>query len=250
MCGAARAPIVRPANRHALGSRARLPSDLHPYSNNMPPPSRRRKNNMNFSLSNSIRGARSATSAVKNSRRSQPMKAAALLVLSLALPVAASAADPGSSLSTPRPNRSPLVDKVRAATERYQDINVALHETPPFVVGTPCVTGPNEGAMGVHLVRPDRIFDGILNAEEPEALIYEPGAGGTYRFVGVEFIAAASTVDPGPSLEGHLLNYVGEPNRYGLPAFYEIHVWAWEDNPKGNFVDWNTNVSCDKQAGT
>ena len=205
---------------------------------------------MNFSLSNSIRGARSATSAAKNSRRSQPMRAAALVALSLALPVAASAADPGSSLSTPRPNRSPLVDKVRAATERYQDINVALHETPPFVVGTPCVTGPNEGAMGVHLVRPDRIFDGVLNAEEPEALIYEPGAGGTYRFVGVEFIAAASTVDPGPSLEGHLLNYVGEPNRYGLPAFYEIHVWAWEDNPKGNFVDWNTNVSCDKQAGT
>ena len=205
---------------------------------------------MNFSLSNSIRGARSTLSAVKNSRRSQPMKAAALLVLSLALPVAASAADPGSSLSTPRPNRSPLVDKVRAATERYQDINVALRETPPFVFGTPCVTGPNEGAMGVHLVRPDRIFDGVLNAEEPEALIYEPGSGGTYRFVGVEFIAAASTVAPGPSLEGHLLNYVGEPNRYGLPAFYEIHVWAWEDNPKGNFVDWNTNVSCDKQAGT
>jgi len=125
-----------------------------------------------------------------------------------------------------------------------------LHETPPFVVGTPCVTGPNEGAMGVHLVRPDRIFDGVLNAEEPEALIYEPGSGGTYRFVGVEFIAAASTVAPGPSLEGHLLNYVGEPNRYGLPAFFELHVWAWEDNPKGNFVDWNTNVSCDKQAGT
>jgi hypothetical protein len=176
------------------------------------------------------------------------MRTAALLALSLVLPVAAMA-DPGASLSAPRPNRSPLVDKVRAATERYQDINVALNETPPFVVGTPCVTGPNEGAMGVHLVRPDRIFDGGLNADEPEALIYEPGAGGTYRFVGVEFIAAASTVPGGPSLEGHLLNYVGEPNRYGLPAFYEIHVWAWEDNPKGNFVDWNTKVSCDKQPG-
>ena len=209
---------------------------------------------MNFSLNNSMTGARSAKLALKNScktgRRSQPMKAVALLALSLALPVAAMAAEQTASLTPPRPNRSPLVDKVRAATERYQDINVALHENPPFVVGTPCVTGPNEGAMGVHLVRPDRIFDGVLNAEEPEALIYEPGAGGTYRFVGVEFIAAASTVDPGPSLEGHLLNYVGEPNRYGLPAFFEMHVWAWEDNPKGNFVDWNTNVTCDKQAGT
>jgi len=203
---------------------------------------------MNFSLTNSIAGARTATLHLKASRRSQPLKAAALLALALSLPVAATA-EPSASLSVPRPNRSPLVDKVRAATERYQDINVALNETPPFVFGTPCVTGPNEGAMGVHLVRPDRIFDGVLNAEEPEALIYEPGAGGTYRFVGVEFIAAASTVDPGPSLEGHLLNYVGEPNRYGLPAFFEMHVWAWEDNPKGNFVDWNTNVSCDKQPG-
>jgi len=203
---------------------------------------------MNFSLTNSIAGARTATLHLKASRHSQPLKAAALLALALALPVAAMAEQP-ASLSVPRPNRSPLVDKVRAATERYQDINVALNETPPFVFGTPCVTGPNEGAMGVHLVRPDRIFDGVLNAEEPEALIYEPGAGGTYRFVGVEFIAAASTVDPGPSLEGHLLNYVGEPNRYGLPAFFEMHVWAWEDNPKGNFVDWNTNVSCDKQPG-
>jgi len=209
---------------------------------------------MNFSLSNSIRGAGSATLAVNNAgksaRRSQPMKTAAWLAFSLALPVAAFAAEQVSLLTGPRPNRSPLVDKVRAATERYQDINVALHEDPPFVFGTPCVTGPNEGAMGVHLVRPDRIFDGVLNAEEPEALIYEPGDGGTYRFVGVEFIAAASTVAPGPSLEGHLLNYVGEPNRYGLPAFFELHVWAWEDNPKGNFVDWNTNVSCNRQAGT
>ena len=209
---------------------------------------------MNFSLSNSSPGARSAPLNLKNAgkagRLSQPMKTAALLALSLALPLAALAAEQTASVSVPRPNRSPLVDKVRAATERYQDINVALHENPPFVVGTPCVSGPSEGAMGVHLVRPDRIFDGVLNAEEPEALIYEPMAGGEYRFVGVEFIAAASTVDPGPSLEGHLLNYVGEPNRYGLPAFFEMHVWAWEDNPKGNFADWNTNVSCDKQPGT
>jgi hypothetical protein len=205
---------------------------------------------MNFSLSNSIRGARSATSAVKNSRRSQPMKAAALLALSLALPVAAMAADPGSSLSTPRPNRSPLVDKVRAATERYQDINVALRETPPFVVGTPCVTGPNEGAMGVHLVRPDRIFDGILNAEEPEALIYEPGAGGTYRFVGVEFIAAASTVDPGPVARGSSVELCRRAQPLRPSCFLRNARLGVGDNPKGNFVDWNTNVSCDKQAGT
>jgi hypothetical protein len=23
------------------------------------------------------------------------------------------------------------------------------------------------------------------------------------------------------------------PNRFGLPAFYTLHVWAWKDNPPG-----------------
>jgi len=40
---------------------------------------------------------------------------------------------------------------------------------------------------------------------------------------------------------------VGFPNRFGLPAFYELHVWAWEQNPKGSYADWNTNVTCSHQ---
>ena len=31
------------------------------------------------------------------------------------------------------------------------------------------------------------------------------------------------------------------------PAFYELHVWAWRDNPSGVFVDWNPRVSCEGQ---
>jgi hypothetical protein len=50
-----------------------------------------------------------------------------------------------------------------------------------------------------------------------------------------------------PALEGNLLNFVNEPNRYGLPAFYELHVWAFQDNPNGSFADWNSRVVCDKQ---
>jgi hypothetical protein len=197
-------------------------------------------------MNNPIRGAKRAPFA-------QPMKAArraALLALALAAPLAAAAADQFATLSTPRPNRSPLVDKVRAATAQYQDINVPLTNNEGWTVRTPCVSGPNEGAMGVHLVNLDRVFDGVLDPTQPEALIYEPMAGGEFRLVGVEFIAAASTISGAAALDGHLLNFVDEPNRYGLPAFYEMHVWAWEDNPKGNFADWNTNVSCDKQPST
>jgi hypothetical protein len=36
------------------------------------------------------------------------------------------------------------------------------------------------------------------------------------------------------------------PNRFGLPAFYSLHVWAWKDNnPSGTFVNWSPKVSCD-----
>ena len=35
------------------------------------------------------------------------------------------------------------------------------------------------------------------------------------------------------------------PNRYGIPAFYALHVWAWKSNPHGVFVDWNPRVSCE-----
>jgi hypothetical protein len=83
-----------------------------------------------------------------------------------------------------------------------------------------------------------------------EALIYEPMTGGAMRLVGVEFIGLASVWannNPGgavPALDGNLLNYIPAPNRYGLPEFYELHVWAWEHNPKGGYADWNTHVTC------
>jgi len=146
---------------------------------------------------------------------------------------------------------SPLVQEVFAANERFRNINVALGEG--WVQATPCVSGPDFGAMGVHFVHPDRINRALLDAKQPEALIYEPLEDGSFRLVGVEFIILANlwqTNNPGagpPALEGNLLNFVNEPNRYGLPAFYELHVWAFQDNPNGSFADWNSRVVCDKQ---
>jgi hypothetical protein len=173
-----------------------------------------------------------------------------LLVLPLAFPLFAMAT-PAIQQSK---SETPLIDKVRAATERYKELSVALAEG--FVQATPCVSGPDTGAMGVHFVLPARISGGVLQADQPEALIYEPISNGAMRLVGVEFIVLASVWEAHnaagstPALDGDLLNYVSAPNRYGLPAFYELHVWAWEHNPKGSFADWNTSVNCDKQPST
>jgi hypothetical protein len=158
----------------------------------------------------------------------------------------------GNDRKHDRHSRAPLVELIRKATERYRDVNVAMAEG--YVQGTPCVSGRTGGAMGIHFVNPAILFiDGDpkkglssdLDASQPEALMYEPQRKGTLRLVGVEYIAAAQE---GLALNGHLLNLTGSPNRYGLPAFSELHVWAWRDNPNGTFTDQNPRVSCDAQA--
>jgi hypothetical protein len=49
---------------------------------------------------------------------------------------------------------------------------------------------------------------------------------------------------------GQWFHYFETPNRFGLPAFYTLHVWAWKENPNGAFVNWHPNVSCQHFTGT
>ena len=175
----------------------------------------------------------------------------ALFLIALTAPLGASSApqdspDFSQHESHTGDSRSAFVEQVRQATAAFRDVRQvpAGYES---VLG--CVSGPLEGAMGVHFVNPTLLTDGVLEAAHPEALIYE-FTGGAGRLVGVEYIVLADVWhlthadnDP-PILEGQLLNFNESPNRFGLPAFYELHVWAWRDNPNGVFVDWNPRVSC------
>jgi hypothetical protein len=43
---------------------------------------------------------------------------------------------------------------------------------------------------------------------------------------------------------GQLFHLFEAPNRFGLPSFYTLHVWAWKPNPNGAFVNWHPNVNC------
>jgi len=140
---------------------------------------------------------------------------------------------------------SPLVDHVRAANDRFKDVAVAVAEGYGPI---PCASGPQGGAMGIHYVNGDLVGDGKLDASRPEALMYEP-KGGKLELVGVEYIVIAAAWDAAnktpPTLMGQLFHYNSSPNRYGIPAYYALHVWAWRHNPHGVLVDWNPKVSCD-----
>ena len=144
-------------------------------------------------------------------------------------------------------NQTELVQIVKNATKQYEDVNNATAAGYGAFLG--CVSGTDHGAMGVHYVNGTLIANNQLDATQPQALIYEPMPGGKFRLVGAEFIVyaapwlAANNNVP-PALDGQVFNYVGSPNRFNIDAFFELHVWAWKDNPLGSYVDWNNDVTC------
>jgi hypothetical protein len=145
-----------------------------------------------------------------------------------------------------RVDQSALVQTVREATKQYLDINNAIAGGYGQFLG--CVSGSDHGAMGIHYVN-FNLLNGTLDAKHPQALIYEP-VDGQMKLVGVEFIVDQATWlknnnNAPPVLEGQTFLLIDAPNRYGVPApFFELHVWAWRNNPNGDFVDWNDHVSC------
>lgn len=143
--------------------------------------------------------------------------------------------------------QSPFVQAVRDATTQYSDIEAAKAAGYGLLHG--CVSGQDGGAMGLHYTNSALVGDGMLDPAQPEALLYEVHDG-AYQLNAVEYVVLADAWDAShqgpPVLMGQLFNYVSSPNRYGLPAFYELHVWAWKTNPSGTFADWNPTVSCDE----
>ena len=143
-----------------------------------------------------------------------------------------------------------LVNVVREATERFRDVKVA--EAEGYALKFGCVSGGEYGAMGLHYVNFPLVLDGVLDPARPEIVIYEPLPDGRLQLVGADFLVLASdwhakNAAP-PELMGQLLHLFESPNRFGLPTFYTLHVWAWKENPTGMFSNWHAKVSCDSFA--
>lgn len=167
----------------------------------------------------------------------------------------------------------PDLAAVRAATERFRDVKVALAEgyiaDPMKVCDTADMMGrPNElGAMGIHYFRPDLL--GITappnprvngtgthtDFNKPAILIYEPQADGSLELVAVEnLVFAKAWHDAGnerpPSFHGVEYDSMKDDpataidEAHMFEPHYDRHVWLYRENPNGMFAQFNPNVSC------
>ena len=156
-------------------------------------------------------------------------------------------------LTTPAPSSaSPAwLDHVRDSTQPYQSLKAAKaagYGKLKDADGIGCIDMPGEGGMGVHYVNGDLVGDAEVVGTTPELLVYDPTPDGP-KLVALEYVVfqkawKAEHATGRPELFGQKFELVKEGNRYGLPAFYELHLWAWKKNPSGMFNDWNPRVTC------
>ena len=139
--------------------------------------------------------------------------------------------------------------RVRQATAKYHDVNVALADG--FIRTPDCVASP-DGGMGIHFINPARLMDPAENILEPEVLLYVE-SGNALKLLGVEYFYGIGAPDtpipnpapPAPMLFGRPFDGPMEQHEPGQPPHYDLHVWVWQANPSGIFAPFNPNVSCE-----
>lgn len=196
----------------------------------------------------------------------RPLPYAAVVALLLASPplLAQESSAPGE----------PSLEEVRALTERFRDVNVALAEGYMRDPMDLCVTAelegqdPALGGMGLHYIRMDLLgVAGPPNPRvsgtgthtdfrQPAVLIYEPEEDGSLELVAVEnlvFIEAweAAGHEGPPTFHGVAWDrMVDDPateidEAHMFEPHYDRHVWIYRENPNGVFKPFNPRVSCE-----
>lgn len=171
-------------------------------------------------------------------------------------------------------NLAAEIEKVKAATAKYQDVKAALADG--YIPAPPgdCVTAEMEGmpkemgAMGIHYIHPGMLK---ITATEPEVdgggthtdfmkpaiLIYEPQADGSLELVAAENLVfeaawkAAGNTEP-PSFAGrsfdHMVDDPATPvhEAHHFKPHYDQHVYfRAHDKPEDQLKPFTTKVTCE-----
>ena len=134
------------------------------------------------------------------------------------------------------------LERVRTVTRVYRDTAVARAAGYPIMTSPPCLSDSTAGAMGHHYVN-RALVDNRVELDHPEILLYAPVKGGGLKLVAVEYIIPyrlmpRDTVPP---------QIFGRPMLQNDPLkLWNLHVWAFEENPSGLFAEWNPAIECIK----
>ena len=141
------------------------------------------------------------------------------------------------------------LEEAKPATAAFHDLDKAKAAGYTVEVadlsGATCIAQAGQGGMGVHMLNPS-LLDGSVDAKTPELLVYELRNDGSMKLAALEYLVFAADwkgAKP-PELFGRTFDFVPNPNRYGLPAFWALHAWIWKPNPSGILFAWNPHVSC------
>jgi len=198
--------------------------------------------------------------------------AAAISGLAASAPLRAQSADELD------PATRAALDEIRAATEKYEDPEVALADGYIREPMNLCAHAgdedlpPHLGAMGIHFFRPDLL--GITAAEprvngngihtdflKPSILVYHTTAEGSLKLgAGENLVWERAWKEAGnespPEFHGFryyhridnpVTTYADEAHLF--EPHYELHMWLYEENPAGVFAQFNPRVSCDHHDG-
>jgi hypothetical protein len=167
----------------------------------------------------------------------------------------------------------PSLETVRAATDRFKDVKVALAEGYVAPPGGHCETAagmglPSKlGGMGVHYFRPDLLgikgqpnprVDGTgthTDFTKPAILIYEPNAAGKLELVAVENLVFKKAWheagnEERPSFHGRPYEEMADDpatpmdEAHMFEPHYDRRVWVHRANPNGVFAPFNPSVTC------
>jgi hypothetical protein len=166
------------------------------------------------------------------------------------------------------------LDRLRADVEKYKDVNVALADG-YILPENHCISAKGEGlppelgAMGLHYINPRLLeitaaaprVDGkstYTDWKQPSVLIYEPQEDGSLELVAVEnLVFEASWISAGKTeqlvLNGRKWDHMADDpatpgdEAHGFMPHYDQHVWLFRENPMGELMPFNPNVTCDHQ---
>lgn len=176
------------------------------------------------------------------------------------------------------PATKSALDEIRAATEKYQDVEVALADGYVRDPGNLCSMAAEEalpvqlGGMGVHFFRPDllgltgtapRVTGAGTHTDfrQPAVLVYFPDETGSLKLGAVENLVweeawKAAGNRGAPEFHGYQYWYrIDNPataevdEAHMFDPHYELHVWLYEPNPAGIFSPYNPRVGCDHHDG-